>query len=63
MKKSIEISNLEYGELFKIDVDKSILKIPRLIAEKSDMENARRSIQILKLFATQNGHEKIAINI
>lgn len=63
LKKVIEITNLEYGEILRFENNKSILRLPKLIVNKLEIDQAERSIQTLKSFATQNGCEKLAINI
>lgn len=62
-KSIIEIKDLQYGELFKFNGNKSIMQIPRFVASESDILNTEKSIRTLMLFATQNGIEKLAINI
>lgn len=62
-KKIIEIKNIEYGEIFKFDDNKSIIRIPRLISSESEISDTQKSIQTFMLFASQNGCEKIAINV
>lgn len=62
-KKIIEIGSLDYGEIFQLDGNKSIVRIPRLINSESEISDTCKSIQTFMLYATQNGCEKIAINV
>lgn len=62
-KKIIEIKDLEFGELYGIDNNKSVTRIPRLIIDESSISNAEKAVQTFLSFVTQNGCEKVAINI
>lgn len=62
-KKIIEIQDLQFGELFRFDDNKSIVQIPRVIVSENAILNAEKSTHTFMTFATQNGIEKVAINV
>lgn len=62
-KKIIKIEKINYGELLSIDDDKSIVLTPNLIRDKVNIENARKSIEIIKAYANTKYMENIALNI
>lgn len=63
MKKQIEIKNLDYGEIFTFDQDKSIILIPSLLRSNAYIINTEKSLKTFALFIVQKGFEKVAINI
>lgn len=63
MKKTLEVNNLNYGEILSFDENKSIILIPSILQDEYNRSNAELSIKTLMSFVTQNLCEKIAINI
>lgn len=62
LKRIIKIQNLDYGELLSIDENRSIVLMPNLLRNQSNIENAEKSIKIIISYANTKNHENIASN-
>lgn len=63
IKKQIEIKNLNYGEIFVVDQNKSIILIPSLLRSNTFILNAEESLKTFAIFVAQKGFQEVAINV
>lgn len=62
LKKILDISQLEFGELLKIDTNKSVALTPYSIQNDFQIEAIKKTLQTIMAFANQKNHNNIAIN-
>lgn len=63
LKKAIDISELKYGEILKIDDNKSIAIVPSFLRQKFQIEYLTKTLRAILTFSTHHNYENIAFNI
>lgn len=63
MKTIIEIENLDYGELYQLTENHSVIKLPININNECDEENVRISLNVIIAFCVDRHFENIALNL